>query len=539
MEDHLTVLDSLTRIYSNENIDAEIFIIKGRLWTKQGLFRSAIKSYQQAYEIREREQDTAKMGYVLQVMGKAFRHQKRYKESIPFLKQSLTYKEVVNKKDPHITLGMLADSYFNMDSMDLAKKHLKDALAFSSGKRNLRSYYQYKMLESRIACKEEKLSQCLEHANEAYNGLVNGGGSKVEINESKLNLAAAYFDLGGYDKSLFYAKEGLHDAKENDDLGFITEALKLISKNYEEVKDFKQALEYNDQFLLSKEKLFKEEELRRNLDFSREWALKEKEKELTLLKNQSASQALLISQTQKTNYLLISLLGILLVMAIAIYIIFRYRAGIKNALHEKRIIEQKSIADKQRVESLILGQEMERNRIAKELHDGLGGMLSIGSLKITQNEVTIKEIHKIIDDSCEELRRVSLNLMPVSLEFLGLKSALEDLVGLEIYSDLNITLEMNDAINLAKDKEIHIYRIIQELLNNCRKHSRADEVLVQVMNGDDISIIYEDDGVGFNINEEHEGNGLKNIKNRVKFLNGSINIDSNMNGGTFINIGLP
>ena len=166
-------------------------------------------------------------------------------------------------------------------------------------------------------------------------------------------------------------------------------------------------------------------------------------------------------------------------------------------------------------------------------------MLSIGSLKITQNTATLDEIHKIIDDSCEELRRVSLNLMPVSLEMLGLKSALEDLVGLEMYSDMHVSLEMNDDIRLTSDKEIHIYRIIQELLNNCRKHANAETVLVQIIKGDEISIIYEDDGIGFNVDQRSAGSGLKNIRNRVKCLDGTITIDSKLDEGTFINIELP
>ena len=193
---------------------------------------------------------------------------------------------------------------------------------------------------------------------------------------------------------------------------------------------------------------------------------------------------------------------------------------------------------------MLIGQEVERERIAKELHDSLGGLLSTIKLRIDniRNKETspdrIQEFKKatgLLDTAVSEVRGISQNLQPGALSKLGLIPAINDLInrydtdqGPEIvFQYFDIPLKIDQTVSLG------IYRIIQEILTNAIRHSKADEVLVQLnLEGDDIIIHIEDDGVGFDPNIKYKSMGLENIKSRVNYLKGTIEIDSRPQEGT-------
>ncbi|MEP6805652.1 MAG: sensor histidine kinase [Flavobacterium sp.] len=188
---------------------------------------------------------------------------------------------------------------------------------------------------------------------------------------------------------------------------------------------------------------------------------------------------------------------------------------------------------------MIEGEEVERKRIARDLHDGLGSMLS--GLKIhlklaeKDNALSPAEINTLLDNSIKELRNISQNLMPESLLKLSLEHALRDLCMAN--SNAKTTIEFQYLIqkpNLPKNYEIVIYRIIQELLNNALKYAEATQILVSCsQNKDTFFITVEDNGIGFDVSDKNNsGMGLRNIKNRVEFLKGKLEIESTPNKGT-------
>ena len=190
--------------------------------------------------------------------------------------------------------------------------------------------------------------------------------------------------------------------------------------------------------------------------------------------------------------------------------------------------------------ALIQGEEIERKRIARDLHDGLGSMLSGLKMHLSladrDNRENKPDINEMLNDSIKELRNISQNLLPESLMKLGLEHALKDLCA--SHSSLKTAVEFQYLIkksNLPQHLEIMIYRIIQELLNNALKYAKASQILVSCSQNKDVFFItVEDDGIGFNVKhaEKREGMGLRNIKNRVAFLNGKLEIDSVINKGT-------
>ncbi|WP_430931115.1 sensor histidine kinase [Saccharicrinis sp. 156] len=230
--------------------------------------------------------------------------------------------------------------------------------------------------------------------------------------------------------------------------------------------------------------------------------------------------------------------------------------------HEEVIIiaERTNITEDVEVESvqaILEGQENERRRIGREIHDGLGPLMSyikfsfdaiveeIDSQSISQPEL-LKNINETIDIVSEDLRSLSHKLVPRTLDEFGLYSAFHNLifklneskkVNVEFYTNMGSELRFDDEI------ELNIFRCAQELLNNAIKYAKASHILVQIiLHSDSIILMVEDDGVGFDkmkLRPDHHGIGLTNVETRVKLLEGEFNLDSEIGEGTVVSIEIP
>jgi signal transduction histidine kinase len=191
--------------------------------------------------------------------------------------------------------------------------------------------------------------------------------------------------------------------------------------------------------------------------------------------------------------------------------------------------------------ALINGQELERVRIAQELHDGLGTMLS--RTKILMGKGTTQEsIIQMIDEACSEVRTISGNLQPNTLTKFGLIRALEDFVFKQNSTNPTIIFQyFGELIDLEMNKNLMIYRIIQELLTNSLKHAQANEILIQIIFSDDnLTLTVEDDGIGFDENVVNsDSSGWNNIRSRVKYLQGALNFHSEKDAGSSVTVSIP
>ncbi|HVS94253.1 MAG TPA: GAF domain-containing sensor histidine kinase [Mucilaginibacter sp.] len=216
-------------------------------------------------------------------------------------------------------------------------------------------------------------------------------------------------------------------------------------------------------------------------------------------------------------------------------------------LAQKQLEEQKQ----QEIFRAVLDtQEAERKRMAESLHNSLGQILygvklSLGQLykaNLTDNEKdNLKKTDKLLNDAILESRRISHQLMPVTLEDFGLKIAVEDICR-QLSQDVKFKFRFKGLIRrLDKYVEIAVYRIIQELMMNIVKHSAASQSLVAVeVKKSQLLLLVQDNGKGFSPGaEKTDGIGLKTIRNKVSLLNGDINIVSMPGKGTVININLP
>jgi signal transduction histidine kinase len=194
--------------------------------------------------------------------------------------------------------------------------------------------------------------------------------------------------------------------------------------------------------------------------------------------------------------------------------------------------------------SILDAQEDERNRIARDIHDGIGGLLSGAKIQlgnILSNDLSNSEMQKIIKDIYGYITRASIEarnathaLTPASIALSGIKGAIDQLcVDFKEHFEVEQINNFPEFINIHY--EIQIYRIIQELFNNTLKHSKATKVLLSIqLSQNTMEIKFEDNGVGFEFyNRTKEGYGLTNIKNRINFLEGNLHY-SNNSGSTYL-----
>lgn len=224
---------------------------------------------------------------------------------------------------------------------------------------------------------------------------------------------------------------------------------------------------------------------------------------------------------------------------------------IRNISERKRIENELRRERQHRLRSVIDGQEQERQRLSRELHDGLGQVLvaiklrleSISLDELGEQRQTIETVKELFNQTIEDARRMSNNLMPAALSEFSLAVVLRNLCN-ETESNSGITVSLVTGVlpdSLDMLTKTYAYRIVQEALNNVVKHSNANRAVVSIFS--DILKFYlhvEDDGVGFDPRKNLEmGNGLYNMKERSVILNGRFEVVSSPGSGTKINVELP
>src|SRR5690606_26862863 len=261
-----------------------------------------------------------------------------------------------------------------------------------------------------------------------------------------------------------------------------------------------------------------------------------------------------ISYKEKINKYNISLIIVFLLVALLLLSAYKQRS---KSLRQNTVLYTFSLEKERQsiristLNAMLDGQEKERGRMARDLHDGLGGLLSSTKISLSQltQQVTLpikndlQKSLKQLDNAVEELRRVAHNLMPDLLIRYGLQEALKDYAVRMSNEKLEVDVQVLHYNNdLDKDGQICVYRMIKELVNNAIKHACATQILIQVVQEEDAYYLtIEDDGKGFDV-QQIKGNqsaGIHNIQSRIDFLKGKFQIYSEQQIGTSVEISFP
>lgn len=303
-----------------------------------------------------------------------------------------------------------------------------------------------------------------------------------------------------------------------------------------------------------------EENQRERLKFS-ELESQKKEQQLRLAKLEAEQKnsdldtyrkLLAFKEKINTYYIVFIVIFILLILLL----LYAYKQRVyslkqQDELHLLALEKEKQHSKIATLTALLEGQEKERSRLARDLHDGLGGLLSGTKHQLSHldaqpsnsvQEGISKSIEQI-DAAVEELRRVAHNLMPDLLLKYGLEAAVLEFAHRMSHNALQIHTEcINYSDSLPKEKQLLVYRIIQELVNNAVKHAAASEIIIQLSEDEaQLNLTIEDDGIGFDSKDLDLTNtaGFHNIESRVQFLKGVMHIRTERSMGTSIELQIP
>ncbi|MEJ7643029.1 MAG: ATP-binding protein [Chryseolinea sp.] len=241
---------------------------------------------------------------------------------------------------------------------------------------------------------------------------------------------------------------------------------------------------------------------------------------------------------------------LLLAIAIILFMVF-YQKKMIQEQYNRQVLEIKY--QQMMMEAALESQESERKRVAGDLHDSVGGMLSAIRVGLTSlarqlpDPLLFEQQKRMLDDAIGSVRAISRDLMPSTLEKFGLMQAVKELC--EQYRDtalINISfIEHNEVSALIPSKQLMTFRIAQELVNNAVKHSHAAEIIVAVKESNNLEIVIEDDGIGFDadavryVKGQGNGVGLFNMESRVRLLNAALVQDKLRGKGTKFTLTVP
>ncbi|CAL2093924.1 tetratricopeptide repeat protein [Tenacibaculum sp. 190524A02b] len=504
------------------------------------------------------------------LIGNILRKRNNHEKALSYFKQSLkdlensNYKAPLDKKitleNNHLnkanSLLRIGTEYFELKKNDSAKFFFSRIIEIPSVTNEIKSIKAsaYGNLSATFLNDSlyDKAKMFAEKAIEIHNE----NNNNLSESAAMSNLASIYLEENNYKKAknlyinalkIIEHERGLRASKYREQLYYnLAWTLYLL-------KDYK-AYEYQERSYMIKDTLT-EKEMKRIVKgvFEKHKIDLEKQRAETL-KNQIELEK---HQKRTTNYLLGALS--LLILTISGVVIYNYTLRQRNLhlkIEQNKLVEQQKIAqiksDSQKMilNAAIDGKETERKQIAETLHDSVSALLSSANMHLLATKrqfngntpVELDKTQKIILEASQKVRDLSHNLVSSILLKFGLEYSLQDITQKYSNSELTFHPNMSNIPRYDQDFEIKMYNVIHELINNIIKHSKAANAYIVLEDtGDFLSVLIEDDGVGFNYRNSKvkSGLGLNQIEARIQMMNGNIIIESAENRGTKITMSVP
>lgn len=520
---------------------ASVKINMGNLRLYFGDFNDAVKLYYEGIEIFKQEEDTLRLLTSYMNIGTLFYENDYLQEALNYYSNALewakTYGYPSLLTDLHYNIG---NTLFRMNILDQYRKHLDSAIIYAEeshhiyGKlhiyNSLVRYYRHKG-DEKDAMRYTSLA--IESA-EIY-------GNPFNLTETYNTAGSTYMMFNRTDEAYPLLLSAKNMSRNFNYKQLLSETLVHLADYFAVRNNYKQAYIYLNEHKQLADSLFTIEKQKELQELDRKYQIVKKESEL---KDQQLTIELKEREIDRKNRVITSSTAFIVFIVVTMFLTWKIQDK-KKKLVNKELEMLKTEREKEVVKALLEGEEKERTRIARELHDGINGNLA--ALKLNMTSVQNPSYNQLIDETMEEIRNLSHNLMPEVVVKFGLREALDQYInhvgnGIDLKIDYQF-VGKPDTISL--EIAMHTYRIVQELVNNSLKHAEASEINVQLIVNDGIlSIAVEDNGKGFEIgmagkHPSNAGIGLSNVENRITFLQGNFDIHSSTDSGTGINIEIP
>jgi signal transduction histidine kinase len=515
--------------------------------SKKPEFDSSAYYFMKARTICEERGDDVSLAVILNNLGNLYFNNKHY----IWAKEAFEKGLELNIKN-NMTSGM-ASSYNGLGRVETANGRYDEAIdsynkayEFFKKDNDLRGIADVSNNSGDAYFKQKKFDLALEKFNKAldiYHSIQFTEGIILTM----INISAVYSEMGEVERSMAIQDSCMAIAYKHGDIGNAIHALRNIADNYKKSGNYKNAYDSLWRVISLQDSIFSIEQTKGIYIIERE---RDQSRILFLEKHKINLEKENLQKTKQRNAYMFTGIGILL-LALSTIAYFRQKSQHAKIVAEQKIRQLEEEKKLMAAKLLVEGQEEERKRIATELHDGLGVLLSATKMQFSvisdkspENKEIIEKASKMLEQASGDVRKISHNMMPGLLTRLGLYEAAEDLIDRigesgEIKAVCRIE---GEQVRLPENKEIMLYRIIQEMVNNTLKHAQAKNMTLAIMiSPDQLDITFTDDGKGFDYKTkiDNESLGLKSIQSRVNFLNGTMMVESSPGHGVKYSLHIP
>jgi len=530
--------------FARENADSITVAVfkhyKGVANYFKGKYDVAAKLYYEAISILEYTKEKKKLALVYNELAKLYRKTRDLDHSLQHYTRAIALFRSINDK-PGVAMilnesGVVFE--YKQDYEEAIRRYtaslkideaLKDSVGIAYALSNIAGVY---LIQKKFDAAESTLVKTLAIRKRLKDNFA---------------IALSYSDLG----AVYSAKGNFTKATAVlDSSNMIAAAMgypELQTNNYNELSsvaqkqgNFQAAFEYLQKRTALRDSIFSTEKTKQVEELNARYETIKKEQKIDQQHHRLRLQ----------NFLFVGIAGLILLAGLLIHSQYKRYRLIQDAKLKTEMLKQQELATK----AVIEAEENERQRIAKDLHDGVGQMMSAAKMNLSafeseinfrnnEQRISYDKIIKLVDDGCKEVRHVSHNMMPNALLKNNLADAVRDFVDKLDNKKMKVHLYAEGLEQrLDANTEIVLYRVIQECVNNVIKHADASTLDISIIRDKDgISAMVEDNGRGFDSTDQHqfEGIGLKNISTRIEYLKGKVDFDSAPGRGTVVALHVP
>lgn len=506
-------------------------------------YPSAFENYIDALKISEKMNDSMSIKDAYNGLGSVYMNQELYDNAISNFEQSLKYS--VSKYSKYQVYNNIGLVYYYQQDFEKAEKFMLKSIEYLNSKNSLDMLDSYNNLAS-ISFYRDNKDDAHEYFMKSYE-IAKQTNSKQDIGLALLNLSSFYTIEGKAEKAKKYMDRCDSITNGVSSIGYRKDVYFNFYNNYKDLKNYQKALFYSEKYIKHRDSIFSLENKKNIEELRLQYETELNEDKIT---NQ---QYLIETQNKQNNWLLAGLLCLFGLLSLSIFLYKqRIMAQKKSLKNQEELSTQRvtNLIETQKVksyESHLKGQNKERERIAKDLHDSVSGNLAAIKMKLTDITINqsreIKAIIASIDTTYNEVRTISHNLSPQNDIKQNFADTLDQLMLL--YNSKTITFKIDvfpekELNDLPQAIQIEVYRVLQELITNIVKHAKASNGLINITLHDDyLNLIVEDNGIGYDVITKKQGIGLQNITSRIKSISGSLDVDSVIEKGTTVNISIP
>ena len=533
-------IQRIQRHKEEKQLSLKLFSLAGNSFMRLNRQREALQMFYNCLQLAEDTKDRDAQFKAQNNIGWAYMELEQFDQAITSFRACLATIHQYSLLDRHGTIyNNLASCYGSVGAFDSVYKYASNGIRIAEQYNDYSAIANGHSIIGTFQVKQNKYNEALESFQKAI-VIREKIGDPFFIVSDLAEISELQSKTGNTAQGIINGKKALEIADKNDISAKLPMIYEALAHNYEQAGNYPQAMTTYKKLNGLKDSLYSDANPKALAEIQGKYETEKKQRKIDEQHNRLVRQ----------NFLFIGLAGLVLLLALLAHSLYRRYKLKKESQLQAEIMKQQEMATKAVMEA----EENERQRIAKDLHDGVGQMMSAAKMNLSAFESELKfddnlqkksfeKLIELVDESCKEVRNVSHIMMPNALLKNNLAAAVEEFTDKLDKKSLQVHL-YTDGLEERLDSNVEtvLYRVLQECVHNVIKHASATTLDISIVRDKDgISATVEDNGKGFDISdkEKFEGIGLKNIMTRIGYLKGTVDFDSAPGRGTVVALHVP